>query len=181
VDIYGVGTRLTTAGGEGGGALGGVYKLVRIGDRPRLKITSDLTKATLPDRKRLLRAVTANGSFIQDIIALAGEQVSPGEMVYDPANPLQQKIIPADARLLDLCQVVMTEGKRTDPQRQPLAELAARSAEQLGRLPQGCLRLVNPHRYKVSITAGLQKLRLELVNEVRHQLRVSVEDATTAA
>ena len=180
VDIYGVGTRLATAGGEGGGALGGVYKLVRIGDRPRLKITSDLTKATLPGRKRLLRAMTPDGSFIQDVIALADEQVSPGEMVFDPANPLQQKTIPADARLLGLCRVVMTEGKRTDPRREPLAELAARSAEQLARLPQGCLRLVNPHRYKVSITAGLQKLRLDLVNEVRSQLRVAAGGAPGA-
>jgi nicotinate phosphoribosyltransferase len=36
VDVYGVGTKLATCMGEGGGALGGVYKLVRIGDRPKL-------------------------------------------------------------------------------------------------------------------------------------------------
>ena len=55
VDIYGVGTKLATCAGAGGGALGGVYKLVRFDGTPRLKVTSDIAKATLPDRKRLLR------------------------------------------------------------------------------------------------------------------------------
>ena len=59
VDIYGVGTQLATCGGEGGGALGGVYKLVRFNDQPKLKVTSDISKATLPDRKRLWRGGTA--------------------------------------------------------------------------------------------------------------------------
>jgi len=170
VDIYGVGTRLATGSGEGGGALGGVYKLVRIGDRPVLKVTSDLAKATLPDRKRLLRAVAADGSFIQDIIALEGERIDAGTMVFDPANPLQHNIIPADARLIELRRVVMTEGRRTCTSREQLKQMADRSAEQLGRLPRGCLRLVNPHRYKVSITSGLNRLRLDLLQQVRHDV-----------
>jgi nicotinate phosphoribosyltransferase len=179
VDIYGVGTRLATAAGDGGGALGGVYKLVRIGDRPRLKITSDLTKATLPDRKQLLRAVADDGSFIQDIIALADERVAPGETVFDPANPLQQKIVPVTARLVDLRRVVMAEGARTSPEQETLATMASRCAEQLGRLPQGCLRLVNPHRYKVSITAGLQRLRLDLMTEAQQPLAPAPDPAAT--
>jgi len=57
VDIYGVGTKLATCGGKGGGALGGVYKLVAVDGRPKLKVTSDIAKATLPGKKRVLRAV----------------------------------------------------------------------------------------------------------------------------
>ncbi|HZV83291.1 MAG TPA: nicotinate phosphoribosyltransferase [Geobacteraceae bacterium] len=177
VDIYGVGTRLATGAGEGGGALGGVYKLVRIGERPRLKVTSDLAKATLPDRKRLLRAVSADGSFIQDIISLAEERVDAGATVFDPTNPLQHTRLPGDASLLDLRHTVMAEGRRISSKRESLEEMASRSAEQLQRLPQGCLRFVNPHRYKVSITSGLQKLRLNLFEEVRQ----SVEKITGEA
>ena len=177
VDIYGVGTRLATGAGEGGGALGGVYKLVRIGDRPRLKITSDLTKATLPDRKRLLRAVSADGSFIQDIISLADEIIAAGATVFDPTNPLQHTRLPGDAHLLDLRHTVMAGGKRISSQRETLAEMAFRSAEQLQRLPQGCLRFVNPHRYKVSITSGLQKLRLDLFEEVRQNVEKITSEA----
>lgn len=175
VDIYGVGTRLATGAGEGGGALGGVYKLVRIGERPSLKITSDLSKATLPDRKRLLRAVARDGSYIQDVIALAGESPSPGETVFDPANPLQQKRLPADARLVDLRQTVMQGGKKIIHRPEQLAEIAIRSKEQLQMLPQGCLRLVNPHRYKVSITSGLNTLRLSLLEKVQQEVRQAQE------
>jgi len=170
VDIYGVGTRLATAAGEGGGALGGVYKLVRIGDRPVLKVTSDLAKATLPDRKRLLRAVAPDGSFIQDVIALDGERIDAGATVFDPANPLQSKKIPADARMVELRQEMMAGGKRTHRGQEKLTEMHARSAYQLALLPEGCLRLVNPHRYKVSITSGLNRLRLDLLQKVRQEV-----------
>ena len=166
VDVYGVGTKLATCMGEGGGALGGVYKLVRIAERPTLKVTSDVAKATLPDRKRVLRAVAPDGSFIQDVICLSGEDVRPGETVFDPANTLQHILLPANARLEDLRSVVMQGGSRTSERLPTLDEMADHCADQLTRLPQGCLRFINPHRYKVSITGSLNSLRLELMKEV---------------
>jgi nicotinate phosphoribosyltransferase len=169
VDIYGVGTRLATCAGEGGGALGGVYKLVRVGDTPKLKVTSDLAKATLPDRKKLLRAVAPNGSFIQDIICRTDEEIRPGDTVYDPANPLQNVAVPADARFEEVRTTVMVNGRRSAPA-PPLDALAERCREQLARLPQGCLRLLNPHRYKVSLSRGLSELRLQLMEEARRAM-----------
>ncbi|WP_129125574.1 nicotinate phosphoribosyltransferase [Geomonas oryzae] len=166
VDIYGVGTRLATCAGEGGGALGGVYKLVKIDGEAKLKITSDLAKATLPDRKRVLRAVAPDGSFIQDVIALHDEEVLPGAQVFDPANPIQHKRIPQEARLVELRSTVMEHGKRCapSPTLQSCAELSSR---ELRRLPEGCLRLVNPHLYKVSISAGVNTLRLKLMSQIQ--------------
>ena len=168
VDIFGVGTRLATCAGEGGGALGGVYKLVRIGDEPKLKVTSDVSKATIPDRKRVLRAVAPDGSFIQDVIALEGEQIAPGDLVYDPANPLQKVHIPDEARFLELRSRVMEHGTRCAPS-PSLTSSADLCAEQLERLPAGCHRFVNPHVYKVSLSYGLNKLRLKLMTEVKHR------------
>ncbi|GFE58087.1 nicotinate phosphoribosyltransferase [Geobacter sp. AOG1] len=165
VDVYGVGTKLATGMGEGGGALGGVYKLVRIGDQPKLKVTSDIAKATLPDRKRLLRAVAPDGAYLMDIMTLQDETVQPGDLVYNPANPLERKQIPADARLEELRQVVMTDGKRTG-MTPTLDTMADRCTDQRARLPQGCLRHVNPHIYKVSISRGLNDLRNRLMEEV---------------
>lgn len=166
VDIYGVGTRLATCAGEGGGALGGVYKLVRVGDEPKLKLTSDISKATLPDRKRVLRAVAPDGSFIQDVIILDGEEIVPGAFVYDPANPLQQVRIPPQARFIELRSRVMEHGARCAAS-PPLESSADLSVQELRRLPAGCHRLVNPHIYKVSISAGLNELRLSLMTEVQ--------------
>jgi nicotinate phosphoribosyltransferase len=167
VDIYGVGTRLATCAGEGGGALGGVYKLVRIDETPRLKVTSDIAKATLPGKKRLLRAIANDGTFIQDIIALDGETVQPGDTVFDPTNPLRHVEIPANAQLADMRSLVMSGGKRVPGPVENLDRMADRSAAQLKALPSGCLRFINPHRYKVSISTGLNELRLRLAEEVR--------------
>jgi nicotinate phosphoribosyltransferase len=167
VDIYGVGTQLATCAGEGGGALGGVYKLVRIDETPRLKVTSDIAKATLPGKKRLLRAIANDGTFIQDIIALDGETVRPGDTVFDPTNPLRHVEIPAKAQLTDMRSLVMSGGKRVSGPMESLDSMADRSAAQLKALPSGCLRFINPHRYKVSISAKLNELRLRLAEDVR--------------
>ena len=169
VDIYGVGTKLATGGGSGGGALGGVYKLVAIGGEPKLKITSDIAKATLPGKKKLLRALGPEGSFIQDIICLEEDTPGAGAIVYDPANPLQQTTLPADVTLEELRRVVMTDGRRTEPP-ETLATMAQRSARQLASLPQGCLRFINPHRYKVSISAELNALRNNLIAQLQRSM-----------
>lgn len=171
VDIYGVGTRLATAAGDGGGALGGVYKLVRFDDRPKLKITSDLAKATLPDRKRVLRAVGPDGGFIQDVLCLEGETLAPGDTVFDPTNPSRHTTLPAQVRLEEVRQLVMAEGEIVAPL--PTLEMAAgRCAEQLQRLPEGSLRLFNPHLYKVSMSQGLHQLRSRLWAEMEEQYRI---------
>ncbi len=94
VDIYGVGTKLATAAGTGGGALGGVYKLVAVDGQPKMKITSDPAKATLPGSKQVLRVVGPGGEFIQDLVCLEGEPGHGGLTVYDPTNPLQQTTLP---------------------------------------------------------------------------------------
>ncbi|MFA5514846.1 MAG: nicotinate phosphoribosyltransferase [Desulfuromonadales bacterium] len=165
VDIYGVGTKLATAAGIGGGALGGVYKLVRFAGAPRLKITSDLAKATLPDSKRLWRVVNGSDRFVMDIIALADEVLADGDTVFDPLNPLRHKTIPSGARFEEVRQVVMEGGKPlyAEP---PLPAAAERCAQQLRRLPEGSLRLFNPHIYKVSMSRALHELRSRLMSEM---------------
>lgn len=165
VDIFGVGTRLATCAGEGGGALGGVYKLVEVGGRPCLKTTSDPAKATFPGRKRVLRAVAPDGRLLMDILDLVddpGEPFRAGATAYDPGNPQRCKLVPVDCALADCRQVVMEGGEQRVPS-PPLAAMADYCARQLQRLPEGSLRLVNPHRYKVGVSRRLLTLRDELV------------------
>lgn len=162
VDIYGVGTKLASCSGEGGGALGGVYKLVRFKEEPRLKVTSDIAKSTVPDRKRILRAVETDGSFLMDVLCREDEELRAGDTVYDPTNPSRNKPLPAGVRFKELRETVMEDGRRIRPA-EPLETLADRCAGQLRRLPGGSLRLVNPHRYKVAISPGLHALRERLI------------------
>ncbi|APG27375.1 nicotinate phosphoribosyltransferase [Syntrophotalea acetylenivorans] len=169
VDIYGVGTKLATGSGPGGCALGGVYKLVRCDGKPKLKVTSDLAKATLPDRKRLLRVVDADGQFKMDIICRQQDKVIPGDRVYNPANPDESKTIPPGATLQEIRQPVMDEGQML-LEKESLDLMADRCAEQLQLLPKGTLRLANPHIYKVAISSNLLTLRNSLIKQYLDKL-----------
>lgn len=169
VDVYGVGTKLAACLGEGGGALGGVYKLVSIDDEPKLKTTSDFAKSTLPDKKRVWRAVDPEGKFGMDIIGQAGDTVFPGDTVFNVVNPLQHTPVPENAHVVDIRTVVMEEGQHT-AERQNLEALAIRCDTQLKALPEGCLRFTNPHIYKVSVSRDLNDLRLRLTEQVSSKL-----------
>lgn len=162
IDVYGVGTRLVTCAGEGGGALGGVYKLVEINGRPTMKITGDLSKATLPGNKRVLRVVDGDDRYVQDLVCLVDDRTGSGATVYDPTNPLRWNKLPADCRLLDQRREVMHDGQRTVPA-ESLETMAVRCRRELSLLPEGCLRLLNPHRYKVSISERLHEMRSGLI------------------
>jgi nicotinate phosphoribosyltransferase len=165
VDIYGVGTRLATCQGEGGGALGGVYKLVRFDGRPKIKVTSDVSKSTIPDLKRLLRVSNENGHFLLDVMCLEGEELNPGDIVYDPMSPIRHKVIPDNVVFQDMRRVVMEDGKIC-VQSPTLDEMADRAAEQLKLVPDGTLRFENPHIFKVSISGRLNRLRTRLIEEI---------------
>jgi nicotinate phosphoribosyltransferase len=162
VDVYGVGTQLTTGGGPGGGALGGVYKLVELQGRPRIKLSSDPAKSTLPGSKRVWRAMTPQGRFGADVVSRFAEEPRPGDAVLDPANPLRRSRVPAGSVLQDIRSVVMEAGRRTRPV-PSLVSIADHAWDRLGRLPDGCRRLLNPHAYHVSITRALHEERERLM------------------
>jgi len=164
IDIYGVGTRLATCDGEGGGALGGVYKLVEYGGQPRMKVTSDPVKSTLPGCKRWLRGIDGNGRLVMDVLDLAAagpDRFVPGQVAYDPLNPQRCKTVPTDVQLVDCRSVVMEDGRLLHAAPE-LGAMADYCAERLKALPEGCLRLINPHVYKVGVSQRLLDLRAAL-------------------
>ena len=144
--------------------MGGVYKLAEMEGRPLLKRSDDPAKSTIPGRKKLLRGVTVEGRFLQDIICLEGEEPQVGDIVYDPMNPLRQVTLPAGVRWIDLRGTVMEEGVRCGGS-ETLDVMADRSGREVTLLPEGCDRFAHPHRYKVSVTARLSRLREQLLGE----------------
>ena len=167
VDVYGVGTRLATCAGPGGGALGGVYKLVEFAGKPRMKVTSDPVKSTLPGCKRWLRAKDGDGRLVMDVLDLVddgGKPFAAGQVAYDPENPLRSKTVAAEHQVVDCRSVVMENGQilQSAPS---LMEMADYCEAQLKSLPEGSLRLINPHVYKVGISKRLLDLREKLQRE----------------
>jgi nicotinate phosphoribosyltransferase len=171
--VYGVGTRLITS--HGSGALNGVYKLVGIerddGEwAPAIKISEDPGKVPLPGRKTVWRLYDQRGAAVVDLIGLAGDEPFPTEsiIVHDPNREgVVQHIRRSDISHVELLHEAphRTSGSdRTDAlTHASIDDLAQRCADDIDRLDVGVRRLVNPHRYHVSVTDRLHELRRDLI------------------
>lgn len=164
--VYGVGTRLITS--HGAGALNGVYKLVGIHDDdgdwvPAIKLSEDPGKVPLPGRKSVWRLYDRRGSAVVDLIGLADDEPFPTDsiVVHDPARSgVHQTLRRDDISEIEPLQTLADRSSDTES----IDELARRCAADIERLDVGVRRLVNPHRYHVSITDRLHRLRDELVS-----------------
>jgi len=68
---------------KGDPALGCVYKLVQINDTPRIKLSNNVTKVTLPGRKEAYRLIGKDELPIIDIMISVGSAVpKPGDTLY---------------------------------------------------------------------------------------------------
>ncbi|MEP1126290.1 MAG: nicotinate phosphoribosyltransferase [Ilumatobacter sp.] len=171
--VYGVGTRLITS--HGSSALNGVYKLVGIeGDdgewTPAIKISEDPGKVPLPARKSVWRLYDQRGAAIVDLIGLADEEPFPTDSitVHHPTQSGIAQIIRRD----DISHIEELQGLVTHGPAESMDLLALRCESDIERLDVGVRRLVNPHRYHVSITDRLHELRRELVANARSEERV---------
>mgnify|MGYP001820954617 CR=1 FL=1 len=170
--VYGVGTRLITS--HGSTALNGVYKLVGIQDdrgewTPAIKLSEDPGKVPLPGRKAVWRLYDQRGAAIVDLIGLADEEPLPDELnvVHHPSRDGISQVIRRDdiSHVEPLHDMVHVTGGSVVRSNEPLTidELSKRCSTDVDRLDIGVRRLVNPHRYHVSLTDRLHRLRHDLV------------------
>lgn len=160
IDIFGVGTNLVT--GKPDASLGGVYKLSEFNGEPRIKLSENIIKISLPSKKQVYRMLDENGMFYgADAIALASE------------GKIQKMLHPFDrTKSLDLdrfqqetlLEKVMEEGQKLFPNRST-AEIAEYSKSRLALLPPEYKRFQNPHIYKVGLSPNLKEERDKLIDE----------------
>jgi len=162
IDVFGVGTSIVT--GQPDAALDGVYKLARCGGQPVIKLSENVSKITLPDRKQVWRAVNHKGFFVgADVVGLDDER-----HIAEMHNPFvrHQTFAVEPYETEPLLHPVMVRGKIVyDPP--STARTAAYARERLAMLPGEYKRFENPHRYKVGISSRLQSLRDRLI--ARHK------------
>ncbi|MFT4866637.1 MAG: nicotinate phosphoribosyltransferase [Ilumatobacter sp.] len=171
--VYGVGTRLITS--HGSGALNGVYKLVGIENRdgdwtPAIKISEDPGKVPLPGRKAVWRLYDQRGAAVVDLIGLADEEplADAVTVVHHPSHDgISQVIRRADISHIELLHDTVFGNDIDTPLAQSIDELAERCRVDVDRLDIGVRRLVNPHRYHVSLTSKLYELRKTLVADAQ--------------
>ena len=159
IDVFGVGTSLVT--GPPDAALDGVYKLAFADGKPRIKLSENLKKITLPDRKQVHRIFNESGDFFgADVIVL--EQEENPVIMYHPSIP-DKSLHLKGLRQEPLLNKMMENGKLL--QSQPtLNDIAAYCQERLSRVPEEHKRFDNPHVYKVGISEKLRDERNQLKN-----------------
>lgn len=160
IDVYGVGTNLVT--GQPDAALNGVYKLSEYNGEPRIKISENIIKISLPSRKQVYRMIDDSGMFYgADAIALQSEEkVNEMWHLFDPTKHLNLDRFEQQP----LLRTVMTQGKREFSPRS-VAEIAAYAQSQLALLPEEYKRFENPHIYKIGISEKLKNERDRLINQ----------------
>ncbi|OAY84687.1 Nicotinate phosphoribosyltransferase 2 [Ananas comosus] len=85
VDAYGIGTYLVTCYAQA--ALGCVFKLVEINNQPRIKLSEDIAKVSIPCKKRCFRLYGKEGYPLVDIIS--GESEPPPKVsAFSVVTPL---------------------------------------------------------------------------------------------
>ncbi|RJQ80635.1 MAG: nicotinate phosphoribosyltransferase [Desulfobacteraceae bacterium] len=158
IDVFGVGTSLVT--GRPDAALDGVYKLAQADGRPVIKLSENVSKITLPQKKQVWRVLDRDGFFLgADAVGLEGEENI--ALIHHPFVPHQSMAIdPYETE--PLLHLVMQEGEIVyDPPALPRTAQYCR--ERLGRLPTEYKRFENPHIYKVGISSRLKELRDGLI------------------
>lgn len=157
IDIFGVGTSLVT--GPPDAALDGVYKLAYADEKPRIKLSENIKKITLPDKKQVYRILNGEGKYFgADVISLHDE-FKP-DIMYHPSEPdkyLHLKGFQMEA----LLHRVMENGNIIDAE-SSLKEISIYCKNRMHLLPTEYKRFHYPHIYKVGISEDLKNERDQL-------------------
>ena len=174
--VMGAGSKLSASQGQA--YLDGVYKLVAISDgetlQPAIKVSDTPAKTANPGDKDVYRIYDERGRSTADVMMVRGE-AGPETM---SSTLLRHPVEPGTVRRLESAQIsaaesllepVLSEGRRLN-EPAPLDELRARRIGDLERLDPGVRRLVNPHRYHVSLSPALWDLKQDLVAQLSAQI-----------
>lgn len=154
IDVFGVGTNLVI--GSPDGALDGVYKLAYFDKKPRIKLSENIAKITLPHKKQVYRVLDNEGLFFEADVVCLDEEVEIPSMRH-PMEPLKSLVI-THLKKEPLLSLVMKQG-HTQIKKQSLQAIATYSQSRLDRLPEEYKRFSNPHLYKVGLSPRLYEAR----------------------
>ena len=167
IDSFGVGERLITAKSEP--VFGGVYKLAAVENGqgeliPRIKISENVAKITVPHFKRTYRFFdNGTGKAVADYMCLRDEPAPDGSPmeIFDPEATWKRRILENyTAREL---QVPVFLGGELVYQLPTLEEIRVRCAAEVDSLWDEVKRFENPHRYYVDLSQRLWDIRYDLL------------------
>ncbi|XP_041473895.1 nicotinate phosphoribosyltransferase-like isoform X1 [Lytechinus variegatus] len=154
IDAYGIGTHLVTCQKQPN--LGGVCKLVQINGVPRIKLSQDVSKVTIPGRKVVYRLFSSEGHALIDLMQQVDEEPpKPMERVLcrHPFEESKRAYVKA-GRVEILHKLYLKNGQlcQTLP---TLEEKKKLVQDSLDSLRHDHKRALNPTPYKVSVSDRL--------------------------
>lgn len=173
IDVYGVGTKLITSSDQP--ALGGVYKMsceiIDGVEIPKMKLSDNPAKTTLPGKKKVLRLYNKSHKAIADLIALDSEKIESGKelKLFHPEQTYKSMTV-RDFTVRDLLVPLFIDGKQVY-ELPTLTEIQEYARSEMDTLWPESKRLLNPHEYKVDISDRLYDLRKRLTWELANQNR----------
>jgi len=162
IDIFGIGTHLATCQMQP--ALGCVYKLTELNNKPRIKLSNDLIKVSVPGKKKLFRLYGEDGLALADLMLTSDEEppaVGKEVLCLSPGDSSKRvHIIPSQVEEL---HTLVFDGGLTGSI-PDLAESKARVQEQMSKFwPEHFgLQIPNNNVYKVSVSLKLFDLMKNL-------------------
>ncbi|XP_078040406.1 nicotinate phosphoribosyltransferase isoform X2 [Augochlora pura] len=154
IDCFGIGTHLVTCQRQP--ALGCVYKMVEINNQPRMKLSQEVDKVTIPGKKDAFRLYGTDGYALIDLLQRATEEVPQVKHKVLCRHPFQESkrayVIPTQVESLH--KVYWKNGKLCQPL-PTLHEIRNRVQESLRTLRNDHKRNLNPTPYKVAVSDDL--------------------------
>ncbi|XP_037809989.1 nicotinate phosphoribosyltransferase isoform X4 [Lucilia sericata] len=154
IDCFGIGTHLVTCQRQP--ALGCVYKLVEINGQPRIKLSQDVEKVTMPGHKNAYRLYSADGHALIDLLQKVTEPPPAVGQKVLCRHPFQESkrayVIPTHVE--SLYKIYWQNGKICQ-QLPTLEQVRERVQMSLKTLRNDHKRTLNPTPYKVSVSDNL--------------------------
>jgi len=159
IDSFGIGTHLVTCQAQP--ALGCVYKLVEIEGSPRIKLSQEIEKVSLPGRKGAYRLWGSEeedgpGGPVVDLLTIADEEppkVGDKILCRHPFSE-HKRVIVRVSQVEPLLQLFIEDGKLIKPPCS-LREARDRALKQVDMSRPDHMRILNPTPYKVSVSKAL--------------------------
>ncbi|XP_018053396.1 PREDICTED: nicotinate phosphoribosyltransferase isoform X2 [Atta colombica] len=161
IDCFGIGTHLVTCQRQP--ALGCVYKMVEINNEPRIKLSQEVGKVTIPGRKDAYRLYGSDGYALIDLLQITTEDPPQVMQKILCRHPFQQtkRANVTPSRVESLHKVYWKDGKLYQPL-PTLQEVRNRVQESLNTLRNDHKRNLNPTPYKVAVSDTLYRFIDEL-------------------
>lgn len=164
IDVYGIGTHLVTCQQQP--ALGGVYKLVEIDGHPRVKLSNDLIKVTLPAKKNLFRLYDVEGKAICDLLTLGDDEViEPGKYTFFECWPTTA---PFECTFSKAERLYTNAFEHGIVSVDSLADARLHVMNQIhGGFRPDVVKIIDPAQYKVCLSPKLHDTLLKLIEEAK--------------